>query len=114
MSDRATIDASAAELDLVMTEGDLIRFNFLVKGEVWGGITFICHVKRHQSATEDPIAELTVTATTEGDDTDILIESDPVPGLLATRSMYFWDMQESGGGVTRFGGRFLVKPQVSA
>jgi hypothetical protein len=107
---RAEIDASAAQLDLRMTEGDSIAFNFLVPGvPEWGGVTFNCQVRdTHESET--PIATLTVVATTEGTGCDIMITSVPVAELV--NGKYVWDMQEAGG-ITRFGGLFHVEKQVT-
>lgn len=107
---RAEIDASAAQLDLRMTEGDTIRFNFLVPGVAdWAGSSFLCQVRTDYDSI-DVIATLSVTATASGADVIILISSAAVPALVA--GSYVWDMQEVGG-ITRFGGLFFVERQVS-
>lgn len=107
---RAEIDASAAQLDLRMTAGDAIAFNFLVPGvDEWAGTSFICQVRDTYDSL-DALANLTVTATAVGPDCDILITSAAVPALVAGK--YVWDMQETGG-ITRFGGLFLVEEDVS-
>ena len=110
---RAEIDASAAQLDLRMTEGDAISFNFLVKDAAsWGGVAFECHVKETQQVGATALADLTVVATTEGADCDFLITGAPVPALTASHHTYFWDMQDAGG-ITRFAGHFYVEKQVT-
>jgi hypothetical protein len=110
---RPEIDASAAELDLRMTEGDPIGFNFLVAdASSWGGNTFRCDVKTQMSADAPVLASLTVTATADGTGCDILLSSAPIPALIAIDGHYYWDMQEDGG-LTRFSGWLLVEPQVT-
>jgi hypothetical protein len=113
MAIRPEIDASAADLDLRMTEGDTIAFNFLVlNAGTWAGATWACEVRDIRSVTGTLLASLAVTATLENvDDLDVLITHAPVPELVAS-SAYWWDMQEVGG-MTRFSGRFFVMPQVT-
>lgn len=111
MSARPVIDASASELDLAMTEGDLIRFNFLVPGEgSWEDATFLCQVKAEKKGSADVIATLNASVTDEDGNADFLIESSPVAALV--EGTYWWDVQEVGG-VTRFIGKFIVTGQVS-
>lgn len=114
MTARPEIDASAADLDLRMTEGDPIAFNFLVKDAgSWGGSTFACDVKATQSVTAPALASLAVVVTVEAvTDLDVKLSHAPVPALVAS-SRYYWDLQEVDG-LTRFSGWFIVMPQVTA
>jgi hypothetical protein len=108
------IDASAAELHLKMTEGDTIRFNWLVADVQWGGVTFRCQVKSSAKADADVLADLDVVATDEGEGTDILVTGEPSDSLTATIGTFYWDMEEVAGPTTRFSGKFYVGRQVSA
>jgi hypothetical protein len=107
---RAEIDNSAAQLDLRMTEGDPISFNFLVKDVQWASGSWQAHVK--ETIDGDPVATMTVLMTDEGTDTDVLLSSSAVPELTAFVGKYFWDLQEVNG-LTRFSGYFYVVNEVT-
>jgi hypothetical protein len=107
---RAEIDNSAAQLDLRMTEGDPMAFNFLVRDVQWASGTWEAHVK--ETLDGDPVAEMTVVMTDEGTDTDVLLTSAAVPELTAFTGRYFWDLQEVNG-LTRFSGYLIVVNQVT-
>ena len=113
MAIRPEIDASAADLDLRMTEGDPIAFNFLVLDAAsWAGATWACEVRASRSVSGTLLTSLAVTAVVESvTNLDVHITAAADPDLVATGS-YWWDMQEVGG-MTRFSGQFFVMPQVS-
>lgn len=106
-----TIDASAAPLNLEMTEGDFVSFNFLVEGEAnWASSTWVSRVRRASDPDSNILGEFTITAVPQGLDVNILMTSTTV-NLLAA-NIYDWDMAQVGG-VTRFTGQLIVKPSIS-
>lgn len=112
MTTRPEIDASAAELDLRMTEGDLIAFNFLVLDAAsWGGATFKADVKESQDVDAPIVISLAVVVTVETANLDVKLNHAATP-LLVKSTRYYWDMQEQGG-MTRFSGQLHVMPQVT-
>lgn len=112
MISRSEIDQSHAELDLRMTEGDPILFNFLVKdASGWASTSFTSLVKQRPGELESALATMTVSVSALGLDLNVLLVSTPVAELLSVNSPYVWAMKEVGG-VTRFGGMFYVEPRV--
>ena len=112
MISRSEIDQSHSELDLRMTEGDPINFNFLVKdASNWSTVSFNSEVKQFPDAALEALATLTVVVAAEGSDLDVKLTSAAVDGLTADLSPFVWGMKEVGG-VTRFGGMFYVEARV--
>ena len=112
MISRSEIDQSHVELDLRMTEGDPIRFNFLVLDAAsWAGVLFTCQVKQRPGEAESILTNPAVTVTAQGNDLDVLLVKVPVVALTNANSPYVWSMKENSG-VTRFGGMFYVEPRV--
>lgn len=96
----AEIDASAFDLNLRMTEGDPINFQWTVEGAAaWAG-THIAYVD---------VYELTATVTVVNT-TDALftITSLPIPELIPYPGGYRWGVQEDGG-FTRFAGLLFIE-----
>lgn len=121
MGTRSEIDQSHSELDLRMTEGDALAFQFWVRdADDWAGITFVCAVHPESGWTTTPITSPTVmVAAANGPDPDteafmglnVDITHAVVAALTHADSPYLWGMKETGG-ATRFGGFLHVEPRL--
>ena len=112
MISRSEIDKSHSKLDLRMTEGDPIAFNFLVKdAALWSVASFISLVRQQANLALPTLATMVVVVTAEGPDLDVKLNSIPVELLTAANSPFAWAMKEVDG-VTRYGGFLYVEPRV--
>ena len=110
MISRSEIDQSHVELNLRMTEGDPIAFNFLVKDAAsWSATSFTSLVRQQADSTLPTLATMIVVVTAQGLDLDVKLTSVPVAALTALNSPFAWAMKEVNG-VTRFGGFLYVEP----
>jgi hypothetical protein len=103
------LDASAQNLNLRMTEGDPLNFQWIVPGAAsWAGAyTFRVRIDA------DTLLELPATASVSNT-TDALFVVTTVAAqaaLVALTSGYRWDIQQTGG-PTRYSGVLFVESQV--
>lgn len=97
------IDASASEINLRMTEGDLLNFQWTVlAAAAWAG-AYTAWV----TIDGDDIP-LTATAVAVSADALFTIASAPIAELVRNSSGYEWRVKQTGG-LTRFGGLLFVE-----
>ena len=105
-----TIDISAVELTLRMTEGDPLAFRFVVSdAESWAAGSYSLVVYEHLDEAKTPLLSGTVVSASVSTDPagcEFLITGSS-SGLLAGERYDYW-LQELGGS-TRFHGPFEVE-----
>lgn len=107
---RNTLSQDAIQINLEWIAGDPVTLSFVVAGTDWSG-TYTSHIRNRRNPSSTLIAELTVTATFDGTDTEFMLSlanSTQIP-----EGTYYWDCQAVGG-KTFFSGSVNVKPQVTA
>jgi hypothetical protein len=100
------LDASAQRLNIRMTEGDPINWQWIVEdGASWVGL-YECAVKIGEDVflLDNAVSISTVT------DALFAVINDPVAEFLETSSGYPWDIQQIDG-PTRFSGLLFVDRQ---
>lgn len=109
-----TLSQKATPLDIAWTEGDPISMSFRVKDTDWTGMSYTAQVKHEPEASAPVVATLTIAATLDAGDTVFTITATAAEAAdCHAGDRLYWDMQEVGG-ITRFGGRCFVGPQVTA
>lgn len=104
------LSQDAEELDLVWIEQDPVALAFAV-AEDWSGV-YTVQIRTRRSPTAPLVGVLAVAAVlADGVTTFTLTMSEEASALVLAGS-YYWDLQQTGG-VTRLGGRVIVKGQVT-
>ena len=119
MATRILVSQASEDLiDLEHTEGDPVSFAFNLANDDgsaldWSG-TYLPIQARHKASADSAVQfTATVTATVDGDETAFtFINTDLDESAAFVAGEYVWDCQLDGG-VTRFGGRWFVMPQVT-
>jgi hypothetical protein len=121
MTERVLITQAADRtIDLEWTEGDPITLTFEAYELDDDGVTevaldwsgnYTCQVRPDPASSVVSIT-LTVAATFNTPVTLFELTASAANSALVPAGEYVWDCQETGG-VTRFGGRAIVQPQVT-